>query len=169
MTFLLGFSFPSLISYFVLISSSRVFIVVLITVSVVWIPIIHSTPSGQLFIYIQQVAAYLAPPIAAVFLMAVLWERVNEQGVFWGLVSSLVFSVVRIGLAFAYPEPRCGEPDDRPRIVVALLVNYMYFAIILLVWTFLSVTAITFLTEAIPEEYVSIQWKLDVTRSDVTK
>ena len=34
--------------------------------------------SGQLFDYIQSVTSYLAPPIAAVFFLAVFVKRVNE-------------------------------------------------------------------------------------------
>ena len=48
-------------------------------VGIAWIPIIKNMQGGQLYIYIQSVAAYLSPPIAAVYLLAVLWKRGNEQ------------------------------------------------------------------------------------------
>lgn len=59
--------------------SCRVFVLVLIVVSICWVPVIQQMQGGQLFIYIQSVSAYLAPPIAAVYLLAVLWKRMNEQ------------------------------------------------------------------------------------------
>ena len=34
---------------------------------------------GQLYIYIQSIAAYLSPPIAMIFCMAIVWPRMNEQ------------------------------------------------------------------------------------------
>ena len=46
---------------------------------IVWIPVVQGMQGGQLFIYIQAISAYLAPPIAAIFLVAVLWKRANEQ------------------------------------------------------------------------------------------
>lgn len=57
----------------------RVFILVMVVLSILWIPIIQSANSGQLFDYIQAITSYLAPPITAVFIMAIFWRRVNEQ------------------------------------------------------------------------------------------
>lgn len=56
----------------------RVFIVVLIGVSIAWIPVVQSAQSGQLFDYIQSITSYLAPPVAAVFMLAIFCKRVNE-------------------------------------------------------------------------------------------
>lgn len=58
---------------------SRVFIAVMVGVSVAWVPVIKETSGGQVFIYINEVTDYLAPPFAAVFLLAVLVPMVNEK------------------------------------------------------------------------------------------
>lgn len=57
----------------------RLFILVLIGISIAWVPIVQSAQSGQLFDYIQSVTSYLGPPIAAVFLLAIFCKRVNEE------------------------------------------------------------------------------------------
>ena len=57
----------------------RVFVCVMVVLSIIWIPVIANMQGGQLYIYIQAIAAYLSPPIAAVYLIAVLWKRGNEQ------------------------------------------------------------------------------------------
>uniref|UniRef100_A0A8C0IDV1 Sodium/mannose cotransporter SLC5A10 n=1 Tax=Bubo bubo TaxID=30461 RepID=A0A8C0IDV1_BUBBB len=57
----------------------RVVTVVLVALSVVWIPILQSSSGGQLYVYIQAVTSYLAPPVTAVFVLAVFWPRANEQ------------------------------------------------------------------------------------------
>ncbi|XP_004945271.1 sodium/glucose cotransporter 5 isoform X6 [Gallus gallus] len=57
----------------------RVVTVLLVALSVVWIPILQSSGGGQLYIYIQAVTSYLAPPVTAVFILAVFWPRANEQ------------------------------------------------------------------------------------------
>ena len=59
-------------------SDFRLFILVLIGISIAWVPIVQSAQSGQLFDYIQSITSYLGPPIAAVFLLAVFCKRVNE-------------------------------------------------------------------------------------------
>lgn len=57
----------------------RVFILVLIGVSIAWIPVVQSAQSGQLFDYIQSITSYLTPPIAAVFMLGMFCKRVNES------------------------------------------------------------------------------------------
>merc|ERR1711962_1510889 len=67
----------------------RVFVLVLVGVSILWVPVVQSSQQGQLFQYIQQISAYLAPPIAAIYILGILWERINEQGAFWSLMGGL--------------------------------------------------------------------------------
>lgn len=64
-------------------AACRVVTVVLVALSVVWIPILQSSSGGQLYIYIQAVTSYLAPPVTAVFVLAVFWPRANEQVHAW--------------------------------------------------------------------------------------
>ncbi|XP_026857147.2 sodium/glucose cotransporter 4 [Electrophorus electricus] len=135
----------------------RVFILVLVVLSILWIPVIQSANSGQLFDYIQAITSYLAPPITAVFLMAIFWSRVNEHGAFWGLMVGLVVGVVRMVMEFAYGTPSCGEEDPRPTLLKD--VHYLYFALILLALTTLIITAVSLCTDPIPEQHlVRLTW-----------
>lgn len=52
---------------------------VLVVVSVLWIPIVQASQGGQLFIYIQSISTYLQPPVSIVFLMGCFWKRTNEK------------------------------------------------------------------------------------------
>ncbi|XP_026560215.1 sodium/glucose cotransporter 5 [Pseudonaja textilis] len=122
----------------------RVVTVILVAVSVGWLPILQSSNSGQLFIYIQSVTSYLAPPVTAVFLLAVFWKRANEQGAFWGLAVGLAVGLSRMALEFAYPAPRCGVLDHRPPFVRDL--HYLHFAPLLCLLTAASVVGISWLT-----------------------
>ncbi|XP_074774959.1 sodium/mannose cotransporter SLC5A10 isoform X3 [Athene noctua] len=107
----------------------RVVTVVLVALSVVWIPILQSSSGGQLYVYIQAVTSYLAPPVTAVFVLAVFWPRANEQGAFWGLMAGLALGLARMGLELAYPPPRCGVPDQRPWLLTDI--HYLHFAVLL--------------------------------------
>nr|XP_023958113.1 sodium/glucose cotransporter 5 isoform X7 [Chrysemys picta bellii] len=122
----------------------RTVTVVLVAISVVWIPILQSSNSGQLYIYIQSVTSCLAPPITAVFALAVFWRRANEQGAFWGLMLGLALGLARMGLEFAYPSPRCGVPDERPSLVKD--VHYLHFAILLCALTAGAVVGVSLLS-----------------------
>ncbi|XP_056391526.1 sodium/mannose cotransporter SLC5A10 isoform X2 [Hyla sarda] len=123
----------------------RIVTVVLVIISVVWIPILQNANSGQLYVYIQSVTSYLAPPVTAVFGLAVFWKRANEQGAFWGLMVGLVVGLARMILEFVYPIPRCGVYDERPSILKD--VHYLHFAIILCALTIGVVVGISLLTE----------------------
>ncbi|XP_041452954.1 sodium/glucose cotransporter 4-like [Lytechinus variegatus] len=132
----------------------RVFVVILVAISVLWVPIVMSGEGGQLFHYIQQITAYLAPSIAGLFTVALLWERINEAGAFWGLTGAFIIGMIRMVLDFVYPSPGCGEEDLRPYGVKHLLMHYMYFALFLYLWTMLSVIIISLFTKPIPKQYL---------------
>ncbi|XP_076451807.1 sodium/myo-inositol cotransporter-like [Babylonia areolata] len=124
----------------------RLFILVMVGVSIAWVPVIKETNRGQVFIYIQEVTNYFAPPFAAVFLMAVLVPVVNEKGAFWSLMVALVAGVTRLVLAFVYKgEGYCGEGE---REVPAILADfhYMYFALFLTAITAVVALVVSFLT-----------------------
>ncbi|VCW78976.1 unnamed protein product [Gulo gulo] len=128
----------------------RVFVVFLVVISILWIPIIQSSNSGQLFDYIQSVTSYLAPPITALFLLAIFCKRVTEPGAFWGLMFGLAVGLVRMILEFSYPAPACGEVDRRPAVLKDF--HYLYFALLLCGLTAIVIVAVSLCTSPIPEE-----------------
>ncbi|XP_045149266.1 sodium/glucose cotransporter 5 isoform X2 [Echinops telfairi] len=105
----------------------RLVIVVLIGVSVAWIPILQGSNSGQLFIYMQSVTSSLAPPVTAVFVLGIFWPRANEQGAFWGLMVGLAVGAARLVLEFLHPAPPCGAPSPQPALLSSF--HYLHFAI----------------------------------------
>ena len=62
-----------------------------------WIPFMDAI-SGQLYIYLQSVQAYISPPIAAVFLAGVLWPRANSRGALAALGAGFVLGIGRLVL-----------------------------------------------------------------------
>lgn len=127
----------------------RIFVVVMVGISIVWVPVIIEMQGGQTYLYIQEVAGYLTPPIAALFLLGVFWKRCNEKGAFWGGITGFTLGTARLILAFVYRQPRCDQPDDRPAFIVK--VHYMYFAACLF-WLSGTVAVIVSLCTAPPEE-----------------
>ena len=59
-------------------TSFRIMILLLVAVSIGWIPLIQQMQGGQMYVYIQSIAAYISPPIAMTFCMAMTWARMNE-------------------------------------------------------------------------------------------
>ncbi|XP_041913765.1 sodium/glucose cotransporter 4 isoform X2 [Alosa alosa] len=135
----------------------RVFILLMVVVSILWIPIIQTANSGQLFDYVQAITSYLAPPITTLFIMGIFWKRVNEQGAFWGLMVGLAVGTVRMVMEFVYGTPSCGQEDTRPALLKDI--HYLYFALILLGITALVITVISLCTPPIEDKHlVRLTW-----------
>uniref|UniRef100_A0AC11CN55 Solute carrier family 5 member 4 n=1 Tax=Ovis aries TaxID=9940 RepID=A0AC11CN55_SHEEP len=119
----------------------RLFIILLIAISIVWVPLVQVAQNGQLFHYIESISSYLGPPIAAVFLLAIFCKRVNEQGAFWGLIVGFVIGLIRMVAEFVYGTGSCG-------------VHYLYFALILFFVSILIILGISLLTKPIPDVHL---------------
>uniref|UniRef100_A0A8C9YUS4 Solute carrier family 5 member 3 n=1 Tax=Sander lucioperca TaxID=283035 RepID=A0A8C9YUS4_SANLU len=117
----------------------RFFVVFMVVISIAWVPVIIEMQGGQMFYYIQEVTDYLTPPIAALFLLAILWRRCNETGAFWGGMVGFALGVLRLILALVYREPHCDQPDERPSFIKD--VHFMYVAAILF-WVSASVVVV---------------------------
>ncbi|KAK7094087.1 sodium/myo-inositol cotransporter-like [Littorina saxatilis] len=132
----------------------RLFIVAMVGVSIAWVPVIKETNRGQVFIYIQEVTNYLAPPFAAVYLLAVLVPMVNEKGAFWSLMLALVTGVVRLIMAFVYKgEGYCGERGQEIPPFLARF-HYMYFATFITAMTAVVAIVVSYFTARPDPKYL---------------
>ncbi|NP_001079025.1 solute carrier family 5 (sodium/inositol cotransporter), member 11 L homeolog [Xenopus laevis] len=131
----------------------RVFVLVLVVVSILWIPLVQASQGGQLFIYIQSISSYLQPPVAVVFIAGCFWKRTNEKGAFWGMTIGLVVGLIRMVLDFIYVAPQCDQPDTRPGVVK--YVHYLYLSMILGLLTLLVVVAVSLWTEPPSKQMIS--------------
>ncbi|KAF3706235.1 Sodium/myo-inositol cotransporter [Channa argus] len=132
-----------------LVMVGRLFVVFMVIISIAWVPVIITMQGGQMFYYIQEVSDYLTPPIAALFLLGVLWNRCNETGAFWGGMVGFVLGALRLILAFVYHKPHCNQPDERPSFIKD--VHFMYVATILF-WVSALVTVVVSLCTPPPKK-----------------
>src|SRR5207245_1777948 len=110
-----------------LVTVGRLTTVVRVGLGLVWIPFTKFI-SPQIYIYLQSVQAYIAPPIAACFLLGVLYPRLNGAGAVTSLVTGLVLGVLRLGLEL-------GKAHLASGTVWAWIagVNFLHFAALLFV------------------------------------
>ncbi|MDA0196770.1 MAG: sodium:solute symporter [Bacteroidetes bacterium] len=80
-----------------LVKTGRIATAIVVVLGIFWIPVM-ATISGVLYEYLQKVQAYIAPPIAAVFLLGIFHKRINSQGAFFTLISGFVIAGVRLTL-----------------------------------------------------------------------
>ncbi|XP_030837070.1 sodium/glucose cotransporter 4 [Strongylocentrotus purpuratus] len=130
---------------------------VMAIIAVLWLPLIQASGTGQLFVYIQAMTSYLTPPIFAVFVGGMFWERVTEKGAFFGLLVGVVVGVLRMILDYTYPGPGCGQIDNRPSVITSF--HYLHFACVLFAITLIVIIIISLFTQPIPsEKLVRLTW-----------
>lgn len=106
-----------------LVSVGRVATVVIILLSLAWIPVLQSMDGG-LFTKLQSLQAYIAPPIAAVFLMGILTKRVDGRGAKMALIIGSILGLLRLVLESANL--------SLPRVLGSFTeMNFLHFAIFL--------------------------------------
>src|SRR5579864_4021901 len=66
----------------------------MVVLGLLWVPFIHLI-SSQLYIYLQSVQAYISPPIAACFILGILWPRLNGAGAITSLLTGFGLGAVR--------------------------------------------------------------------------
>ncbi len=97
----------------------------LVLLGVLWIPLMKLI-SGQLYQYLQSVQAYIAPPIAAVFLLGLFWGRLNARGAMAALLTGFVLGLARL-VAELNKEALSGAPRAFAEV------NFLHFAALLFV------------------------------------
>jgi solute:Na+ symporter, SSS family len=125
----------------------RISTMVLVALGLLWIPLMQMI-SGQLYQYIQSVQAYIAPPIAAVFLLGLFSARLNARGAMAALWTGFVLGMGRLvaelmksrldGLLFAYAD-----------------INFLHFAALLFVVCSAVLVGASLTAPAPPREQVA--------------
>ena len=57
----------------------RITVLILVCLSIVWIPILEEAQGGLFWFYLQAIRSYLLPPMCVLFLLAFFWKRLTEQ------------------------------------------------------------------------------------------
>src|SRR5467141_2408325 len=110
-----------------LVAVGRITTVLLVGLGLLWIPFMKYI-SPQIYIYLQSVQAYIAPPIAACFLLGVLYPRLNGTGALAALWTGLVIGTARLVLELARSDLGSGT-----LWYWFATINFLHFAALLFV------------------------------------
>lgn len=119
----------------------RLSIVLLTLLGISWIPFMDLI-SGKLFIYIQSVQAYIAPPVAAIFVLGILWNRMNAQGAIAALWVGGTLGLLRLSLEVS------GALADASWSQPFVEMNFLHFAAVLFVISCTAMVVVSLLTKA---------------------
>jgi SSS family solute:Na+ symporter len=113
-----------------LVNFGRIATGVMVLLGLLWVPFIHLI-SSQLYIYLQSVQAYISPPIAACFVLGILWPRLNGQGAITSLLTGFVMGATRFILEIA--DRAAGGRFTSPIARWIVDMNFLHYAIFMFV------------------------------------
>ena len=102
--------------------------VALILIALLWIPVIRG--ADGLYVYLQSVQGYLAPPIFVVFFLGVFFKRLNAQGCLWTLIVGFGLGIIRM-LIDTPVTLGWGEYTEGSLLWIINKMYFQYFSIIL--------------------------------------
>jgi len=138
-----------------LVMVGRLSTVVLVMIGILWVPLIPYI-SGQVWIYLQSVQAYISPPIAAVFLMGIFWSRMNANGAIAGLFTGLIIGFTRL-FGELYVNST-GANWGAMHWFISM--NFLHFATFLFLVSLVIQAAVSLLTaEPDPTVVAQLTWK----------
>jgi solute:Na+ symporter, SSS family len=132
-----------------LVNVGRMTTIIMVILGILWIPFM-SRISSQLYVYLQSVQAYIAPPIAAVFLLGVFWKRINSQGALSALLAGFALGALRFILEAAYAG---SLPSGLLGFYVGM--NFLHFAAFMFALCVLILVIVSLLTPAPGAEKVA--------------
>ncbi len=107
-----------------LVKVGRISTVVILVIALV-IAMYIERLGGSLFVYIQTLYAFFAPPFAAVFLLGILFKRINGAGAAAAVFLGFAFGIaMKLYIQFCPSHPRWLEPYSNQAIV-----NWLFCAV----------------------------------------
>src|SRR5712691_4215263 len=126
-----------------LVNVGRAATVLMVALGLLWIPFMSHIRS-QLWVYLQSVQAYIAPPIAAVFLIGVTWKRANGSGALAALLTGFVLGTARFVLELSY----AGQPMVEGPLRTFVRMNFLHFAAVVFLVCVSVLVGLSFATAA---------------------
>ena len=125
----------------------RIATTVMVVLGILWIPLMKLI-SGELYHYLQSVQAYLAPPIASVFLLGLFWKRINSKGAVTALFGGFIIGALRL-IAELNKDKLSGMLHSFANM------NFLYFCVYLFLGCIGLMVAVSMFTK--PQSHEEIQ------------
>ena len=118
--------------------------VVMVLIGLAWIPVIKG--SRGLYVYLQSVQGYLAPPIFVVFFLGIFWKRLNAKGCLAALVVGFALGIFRL----AVDTPVKVDPDfsyaTGSFLWIVNKIYFQYFSLLIFLVSSAAMILVSYLT-----------------------
>ena len=143
-----------------LLNVGKIATAIMVVMGIIWIPIMDLIGGGVLYQYLQSVQSYIAPPVAAIFLLGIISKRVTSSAAIVTLFSGLLVATLRI----------CSEifKDSLSGIMYQIAtINFSHMAIFMFLFSISICIVTSFLTT--PKSEISLQGLTFSTITDEQK
>ena len=130
-----------------LLNIGKIATTIIVILGIIWIPIMEKIGGGVMYQYLQNVQSYIAPPVAAVFLLGILWKRVNAQAAITTLLTGLFLLILRL-TSEIYFQPLSDFPGLTVNsfMFVFASINFSHMAILMFVFSIILCVSVTLIT-----------------------
>lgn len=129
-----------------LVKVGRIATMVVVFLGMAWIPLMGRI-SNTLYQYLQSVQSYLAPPIAAVFLLGVFFKRINGKGAFTAMVVGFIIGIIKLSLELF-------QNDLTGILHQFATINFLYFCIYLFLFSIVLMIIVSLLTPKPDDKHI---------------
>lgn len=108
---------------------------IIVVLGIIWIPIMERIGGGVMYQYLQNVQSYIAPPVTAVFLLGIVWKRVNAKAAIVTLCSGLVLLILRLSSEI-YFQPSIAAGNTHGGLLYGFAtINFAHMAIFMFLFS----------------------------------
>ena len=128
---------------------------IIVVLGIIWIPIMDKIGGGVMYQYLQNVQSYIAPPVTTVFLLGIIWKRVNSKAAITTLFAGLILLILRLGSEIYYQPQITTGTEVSGFMFQFATVNFAHMAIFMFIFSVALCIAVTLATS--PPNYATIK------------
>ena len=123
----------------------------IVLLGIIWIPIMEKIGGGVMYQYLQNVQSYIAPPVTAVFLLGIIWKRVNSSAAITTLLAGFVLLVIRLGSEIFYQSEISSNQVVSNLMYDFATINFAHMAIFMFIFSVILCISVSLVTS--PPDY----------------
>ena len=123
----------------------------IVLLGIIWIPIMEKIGGGVMYQNLQNVQSYIAPPVTAVFLLGIIWKRVNSSAAITTLLAGFVLLVLRLGSEIFYQSEISSNQVVSNLMYDFATINFAHMAIFMFIFSVILCVSVSLVTS--PPDY----------------
>ncbi len=119
---------------------------IIVVLGFIWIPIMEKIGGGVMYQYLQNVQSYIAPPVTAVFLLGIIWKRINAEAAITTLMAGFVLLVMRLSSEIYYQADIKSGIDPGGIMFEFASINFAHMAIFMFIFSVILCISVSLAT-----------------------